>query len=155
MSCRRSPFIVCLTASLAAAPLGAVSGCIPPGEIFAAIQSIRVEIVNDTSFPVDPNIRYDDDAGFFAGLFPAQTLDTGLVAPGAIVAYTFDCDELGLIFSDEAEQIVPLIGDYILDATDLIERDDEFECGDQIRFRFVGDGLDLGVVISVNGRVVG
>ena len=134
--------------------LALVAGCIDPGELLSAIQSIRVEIVNDTSFSIDPNIRYDDDAGFLAGLLPAESLDTGLIESGDAVTYSFDCDQLGLIFSDEAEQVVPFFGDYVLEATDIIDRDHEYGCGDTIQFRFVGDALDFGVVVSVNGRVV-
>ena len=155
MSAFRTPLTPSrLAACVAATAVFLIAGCPGIGDLLSDIQSIRVEIVNDTSFSIDPNIRYDDDAGFLAGLFPAESLDTGLIAPGEMVTYTFECDQLGLVLSDEAEQIVPLIADYVLDATDIIERDDEYECGDRIRFLFVGNGLDFGVIVSVNGRVV-
>ena len=129
-------------------------GCGELAEFISDARTVGVEIVNDTGFPVDPNIRFDDDAGFLASLFPADTLDTGLIDADETATYTFDCDELGLIFSDEAEQVLPLFGDYITDATDILERGSDYDCGDVIRFRFVGEGLDFGVIVSVNGHVV-
>jgi len=157
MSVRKTPmgpprFVIVVAATCLTAAF--VAGCVDPGALLSTIQTFEVQIVNDTSFAVDPNIRYDDDASFLAGWFPAGSLDTGLVTPGDAVSYTFDCDQLGLIFSDEAEQVVPLFGDYVLDATDIIDRDHDYGCGDTIQFRFVGDALDFGVVVSVNGRVV-
>lgn len=143
--------------SLAIALLGASSillgGCPEIGALIPGFNTITVEIVNDTLFSVDPNIRYDNDPGLLAGLFPADTLDTGLIAAGDAFSYTFDCDELGTIFSDEPEQIT-LLTDYVADATDRLEREEEFDCGDVIRYRFVGNALDFGVIVSVNGRIV-
>ena len=103
---------------------------------------------------VTPNIRYDDDAGFLASLLPADTLHTGLIESGETAVYTFDCDELGLVLSDEAEQVVLLFSDYVADASDILERGDDYDCGDNIRFRFVGNAVDFGVIVSVNGRIV-
>jgi hypothetical protein len=131
-----------------------VGGCLEPGDLLSTLRSVQVEVVNDTDFAVDPNIRYDDDAGFFASLLPADTLDTGLIESGEIAVYTFDCDELGLVLSDEAEQVVPLFGDYVADETDILERGDDYDCGDSIRFRFVGNAADFGVIVSVNGQIV-
>ena len=130
-----------------------LGGCPEIGAIIPGFNTVTVEIVNDTSFSVDPNIRYDNDSGLLAGLFPADTLDTGLIASGDAFSYTFDCDELGTIFSDEAEQVT-LFADYVADATDRMEREEEFDCGDVIRYRFVGDGIDFGVIVSINGRIV-
>ncbi len=133
---------------------GGCAGLEGLGRLIPGFNTVTVEVVNDTGFAVDPNIRFDDDAGFFAGLLPADTLDTGLIPPGEARSYTFDCDELGLIVSDEAEQVIPLFGTYTADKTANIERGEEFDCGDVIRFRFVGDGVDFGVIVSVNGKIV-
>lgn len=130
-------------------------GCPEIGGLIPGLTTVTVEVVNDTTFSVDPNIRYDDDPGFLAGLFPADTLNTGLIGAGATMTFTFDCDKLGTIFSDEAEQVTLLFGDYIADATDRLEREEDFDCGDVIRFRFFGDALDFGVIVSVNGRIGG
>ena len=133
---------------------GGCAGLEGLGDLIPGFNTVTVELINDTSFPVDPNIRFDDDPGFFAGLAPADTLDTGLIPPGEARSYTFDCDELRLIVSDEAEQIIPLFGTYTADKTANVERGEEFDCGDVIRFRFVGEGVDFGVIVSVNGRIV-
>jgi hypothetical protein len=118
------------------------------------VNTVQVEVINDTSFAVDPNIRYDDDSGFWASLVPADSLDAGLIDPGETASFRFDCDELGLIFSDEAEQVLGFFDIYVADASDILERDDEYDCGDLIRFRFIGNGVDFGVIVSVNGRIV-
>jgi hypothetical protein len=130
------------------------SGCLEGVQLLPGLNSVRLELVNDTGFPVDPDIRYDDDPGFWAGLFPAEELSTGLIEPGETVTFNFDCDALGSVFSDEAEQVIPILGDYGADSTRVLQREDEYDCGDLIRFRFVGYADDFGVIVSVNGRVV-
>jgi len=37
----------------------------------------------------------------------------------------------------------------------LLEREEEFDCGDVVRFLFIGNGADFGVAVSVNERIVG
>ncbi len=133
----------------------ALAGCPDGAQLLSILNTVEVELVNDTGYPVDANIRFDDDEGLFAAWFPAETLNAGLLESGDLAVFTFDCDELGLILSDEAEQLGPFFITYVADATRTLERDDNFECGDVIRFRFVGDGDDFGVIVSVNGRIVG
>jgi hypothetical protein len=126
-----------------------LGGCLD----IALVNTIQLELVNDTSFPVDANIRFDDDSNWLAGLFPAEDLNAGRIESGETVTFNFDCDELGVVFSDEAEQL-GLFFTYVADSTSVLSRDDEYECGDVVRFRFVGNGDDFGVIVSVNGRVV-
>ncbi len=145
---------VVLTTLLAAAAGLLAGGCPDLGAFVPGMNAVTVEIVNDTEFAVDPNIRFDDDSGFFASLVPADTLDTGLIEPGEIVTYEFDCDELGLIRSEDPEQVTVLFGDYVGDSSDTLEREKEYDCGDVIRFRYVGNAVDFGVIVSVNGRIV-
>lgn len=148
MTRRMTPIALMTLAAIVA------GGCPEIGALIPGFNTVTVEVVNDTSFSVDPNIRYDNDPGLLAGLFPADTLNTGLIGAGATMTFTFDCDSVGTIFSDEAEQVTLLFGDYVADATDRLEREKEFDCGDVIRLRFVGDALDFGVIVSVNGRIV-
>lgn len=144
---------VLLNTLLAAA--GLVSGGCPDLSAFVpGMNTVTVEIVNDTEFAVDPNIKFDNDSGFFASLVPADSLDTGLIEAGEIATYEFDCDELGLIRSQDPEQVTVLFGDYVGDSSDTLEREKEYDCGDVIRFRFVGNAEDFGVIVSVNGRIV-
>lgn len=139
----------------------AVGGCdglnLDLGELGLEIRgltTVTVELVNDTGFDVDPYIRFDDDEGFLAQLFPADDLATGLLEPGDLLAFEFDCDELGLIFSDGAEQL-GLFGVIAqADESAILQRDDDFDCGDLIRFRFIGDFEQFGVLVSVNNVVV-
>ena len=142
-------------AALAAAVLMSLGGGCPNLTVVVGLlDTVTVVLVNETGFSVDPNIRFDDDPGLLAGLFPSETLSTGLLGPGETATFSFDCDKLGTIFADEPEQIIPLLEDAVADSSDRLERGEEFDCGDVIEFRFVGGGDDFGVVVSVNGRVV-
>jgi len=128
-------------------------GCADIIGVLPGLDAVEVELVNDTSFPVAPDIRFDDDSGFWARLAPAEELSTGVLEPGEAASFWFDCDELGLILSDEAEQLLPLEL-FVAEASRVLERDEDYDCGDLIRFRFVGDGEDFGVIVSVNGQIV-
>jgi len=134
-------------------PLLLLAGCPDVSELLPGFNTVEVELVNDTLFPVAPNIRFDDDSDFFAQLAPAEDLSTGLLAPGEALTYRFDCDELGLIVSDEAEQLLPLEL-FVAQRSRMLLRGEDYDCGDFLRFRFVGAAEDFGVVVSVNGRVV-
>jgi len=124
------------------------------GLTIQGLTTVTVELVNDTRYDVDPYIRFDDDEGFLAQLFPADDLATGLLEPGDVLVFEFACDELGLIFSDGAEQLG--VFDVIAEADEsaILQRDDDFDCGDLIRFRFIGDFEQFGVLVSVNNVVV-
>jgi hypothetical protein len=122
--------------------------------IVPGLTTVTVELINDTPFDVDPHIRFDDDEGFLAQLFPADELTTGLLGPGDALAFDFDCDELGLVFSDRAEQLDRWGVIAEADESSILTRDDDFGCGDLVRFRFMGDFDQFGVVVSVNGVVV-
>jgi len=145
---------ILLSTGLTTFSLAVAGGCPGADILISGLNSVQVELVNDTGFPVAPNIRFDDDPGVWASLWPAESLSTGLIQPDdPVLVLNFDCDELGLIFSDGAEQ-VHLLEDYVADNSRILERGDEYDCGDVIRFRFVGDGVDFGVIVSVNGRIV-
>ena len=116
--------------------------------------TVVVEVFNDTAFDVDPSIRFDDDDDFLAALFPSESLATGILIPGEILTYDVDCDKLGLIFSDNADQF--FFDDFIgeADSTRILRRDEDYDCGDIIQFQFIGREGGFGVVVSVNGVVV-
>ena len=141
-------------------PMVLFGGCdgltidIPGGWLsLGGLNTVTLELYNDTDFDVDPMIVFDDDSGFWAGLVPSEELATGWLAPGEVLTYNFDCDELGLILSDEAEQVV---GPFVYSAypTRTLERDDEYDCGDRIEFQFIGTADTFGVIVAVNGRVI-
>jgi len=131
------------------APAALCSGCAD----WPLFDTVTVIITNDTDFDVDPHIVFDDDTGFFARNFPSEDLAVGLLEPGESRVFHFDCDRLGVIFSDEAEQFV---GDVVfeIDETSALEREQQFYCGDLIEFQFVGNAEDFGAIVGVNGLVV-
>lgn len=116
---------------------------------------VTVQVVNDTDFEVDPSMVTTDDPDGFGLFNPGDGLATGLLAPGDVLEFTFDCDRLAAIRSDAAE-LLDDNGDPIIGAqpTSAIERGAEFECGDVIRFRFVGDERSFGILVSVNDAIV-
>lgn len=141
--------VACLAGGCSRFDLGALERLVPGGN------TVTVQLLNDTSFAVDPFIRFDDDSGPLAQLFPAEQLTTGLLQPGDLLEFSFDCDKLGLILSDGAQQL-DLFGRVLAQADDsgVLKRADEYDCGDLVRFRFLGDFETFGVVASVNGAVV-
>lgn len=128
---------------------------LPDGSIFIpGFGTVVVEVFNDTDFDVDPRIRFDDDTNFLAGWFPSEELATGRLQPGEVLRYTIDCDELGLILSDEARQYFLGLELAEAESSRTLTRDDDFDCGDTIRFHFIGRDESFGVIVSVNGVVV-
>lgn len=138
--------------------LALVGGCADLAIVVGG-NKITVELYNDTDLVVRPDIQYDDDSGgfdeFLAGVFGGQELASPALDPGEVIQYDFDCDELGLIFSDNAEQI-SIFGIRVAEAnrSDILRQDEDFDCGAVIQFRFLGERDDFGVVVSVNGKVV-
>lgn len=129
-----------------------VSGCGIQSTIFGAFRAIRVEVLNDTGFTVDTDLRYSEDDTLFDALL-ADRLDVGRLLPGEAFQIDFDCDALGLIRLAEGSQEIPLLSDPDVD-TPIFQRGDDYDCGDTIEFRFVGDGDDFDVIVTVNGLVV-
>ncbi len=148
-----------LTGTLLVTNLGACPGItitIPDGTdiIVAGLGTVVVEVFNDTDFDVDPRIVFDDDSGFWAGAFPSEDLATGILAPGDLSRFNMDCDEVGSIASDEAEQFLGPDLSVVAEGSRTLERDEDFHCGSTIRFHFVGEADGFGVLVSINGVVV-
>ena len=125
--------------------------------IGALADTVTVEVWNDTDFEVIARIRYDDDTGFWGQLLSASSeLDTGTLDSGAFPEpFVLDCDRVGVIYADEPGQFAPG-EDLPLGQSDTrtLTRGEDFECGDTIRFHFVGEGDTFGVRVYVNGVLV-
>ena len=146
---------------LLALPLCLIGGCpglnieLPDGMSIQlpGTRLITLELINDTNYYVNPRILFDDDSNFLAAWFPSEELATGDLAPGEVLIYDFDCDELGLVLSDEAVQFVGSF-DYVAYASRTFHRGEDYDCGDLIQFQFIGDAEAFGVVVAINGFVV-
>ena len=150
MSIRNFAIVV----AAAALTLPASSGCNSVTTLLSG-NVVTVEVVNDTPFDVDPRLVTSEESGFFGGLFGNDSdLATGIVAPGDAISLDLDCDSFATIFCDAAEQLDgnDLVG--AVQPTKRFEIDQDFECGDVIRFRFVGSESSFGVQVSVNGAIV-
>lgn len=117
---------------------------------------VYVEVWNDTDFEVAPRVYFDDADGFWEQLISSsEELATGTLRSGELPsAFPIDCDRVNIIYSDSAGQffLTETIGQA--GRTRVLEKDDDFDCGDTIRFRYVGEGDGFGVIVSVNGSVV-
>jgi hypothetical protein len=131
-----------------------VSITVPGGTIEIPDTTIvTLELYNDTDFEVDPHIVYDDDSGFWARLAPAEELGVHSLAPGDSYVLDIDCDQLGLVLSDEPEQFIGPFS-YSAPASRIVEREHEYDCGDVVQFQFLGTADSFDVIVSVNGVVV-
>lgn len=143
---------------LALASWGLASGCIDLNAFIPGSTWVTIEVVNDTDFEVDANIRLVDSTDSLTGL------GTGVLTPSTTLGFQLACDEISQILSDNATQIVLRFDDttdaaalfQLAEATDskVLRRGEHFDCGDVIRLVFTGNGEDFGVVVSVNGSVV-
>ncbi len=154
----RHRFGTVLVVFVAALTLGS-AGCINGlGGIFDFVDGrvsfdgdIRVEVFNDSDFEVIPDVRFDDDTDVRSIDNPDDFLDIGELLPGEFVQFDFDCDELGVIFSDETE--VFFFGEFVgvAEASFPIINGLEFDCADLIQIRFVGADDFFDVETRVNG----
>ena len=144
---------VLLTLATILAGLAPLSGCSDFAD-FIGLNVVVIEVYNDTDYDVAPEIRYDDSTSWLAGIFPSERLTPQVLEPGDFFRYEMDCDELGVIFSDGAEQYDFAFTIAEVDRTKTLERDDDFDCGDTIQFHFIGHDDSFGVLVSINGRVV-
>jgi hypothetical protein len=120
-------------------------------------RTLTVQVVNDTSYNVVPRIRFHNNTGFWDQLFgSSEELATGELAPGEFLEFPLDCERVAAIWSQDAGQFVdwdPIpIGQAA--TTRVLEREEDFDCGDTVQFQFIGDGPTFGVVVAVNGLVV-
>ncbi len=151
----RARLQLAVMAVLATYPLiGGCSGILDLLPGIPGLNTIVVEVVNESGFEVDPRIRFSEDTGFFAGLFGGQSLAAGTLAPGDALSFDFDCDALGMIRSESAGQFFGAETIGQAETSRTLEFDQDFGCGDVITFTFLGQGANFGVVLSVNDRVV-
>ncbi len=135
---------------LGIAVLASAGGCPPGGSLFGGV---TVQVVNDTDFPIEGDVRYDDEDDFFSSLFGGDTAPTGLLDSGEVFELSFDCDSIAVVATADVQQFDDVF-DSVADDSGSVSAEDDFDCGDVIRFRFVGEGPSFGVIVSVNGRVI-
>ena len=127
-------------------------GC--PNPIFDP--PVTVEIFNNSDFEVLPDIRFDFDESIPASA-ASDFLDVGFLLPGEFQQFDFDCDQIGLIFSDETE--VRFFNEFfgIADRSFVPRWGLDFDCGDFIVIEFQGNPDDdfFDVLVFVNDELVG
>lgn len=146
---------VLLFATLALLGCNGISVDLPGGGlVIPGPGNIVVEVFNDTDFEVDPRIHFTTGSNWFTGIFTGEDLATGVLAPGDLSRYTMDCDKVGQIQSQDAGQFLGPDTVGQAESSRTLQRGEDYECGDVIRFHFIGSHESFGVVTSVNGVVV-
>jgi hypothetical protein len=120
-----------------------VGGCaVPPTTV--------VNLGNETSFPVDVRLFYDDDQSLPENLIELDGTElTVTIQPGQTHAFSRDCEALQAIFIKDADmRIAPGISPEA--STRVYREPGDFGCGDTLTFTFTQNALatDLDIAFS-------
>lgn len=146
------------TWSLAGLPLLLValgSGC--DGLSFGGVfETLTVELVNETAYPIDPGLYADDDDHTILEMnirADKNLVDVGLISAGSVRRVTLNCDEAGTMMTYRARQVRPGL-DVTSENDPIVYADTDFDCHDVIRFIFRDTGFEFYTRVEVNGRVI-
>lgn len=120
---------------------------------FVSDDTVLIELVNITEFPVDPGLFVAEDEddlldGDFLDEEKLVEIDPP-VQPGEIVSVEIDCDEAGAIITD-ALLLVSDEEEVISDNAPLLLEDLDFVCGDIVSFIFAEDQDGFFTAVEVN-----
>lgn len=116
--------------------------------------TITLRLVNDTAFPVSPEVFVGDVVGdlFISALTEeVLTLDAnrqsfGDLVPGEELTRSYDCDDFKAVMAKDAE-LNTGIGISPDADSDLFVVDEHFDCGDTVTIRYSGGlaGFDASI----------
>ena len=114
--------------------------------------TVRVVLVNTTESDVDPQMFVNEEEDLLEFLLDNDLnrfAEGVILEPGDVEVFTFDCDDIGIVGSVDAELLfAPLISpDSSNDP--ILRQGEDFECGDEVRFDFTGGLSDFHVSASV------
>ena len=140
---------------------GCIVRVVPDDTTPPAATTITVRIVNDTIFPLDPQIYIGPIAGGTEGLFVGANKytdfgvgSTGVMLGGRDATFTVNCGELGLIgtlggiFGDD-------LGEPLGSGRQVVLQEDlNVNCGDTVTFAFSaqGDTLITTFAVTLHGE---
>lgn len=141
-----------LRVALALVAAMVVGGC-PNNDGGVGSDEVRVELVNSTAGEVTHAVFYHPDDGALAAIFASSEFGAAVLAAGGSATFTLPCDEVGTLLSNGATL---RLGEATAQtaATAALQRGAAYECGDVIRFEFVGDIATFDVVVTVNGTPI-
>lgn len=126
-----------------------------PGGGAITFNTMEIELVNTTAYPVEPRLFVDpDDDAFIVDEEENRIRIVPPVNPGEVFAMRLPCADTGSIQTDHA---------VLITALDLVESDNDptvrkytdFECGDTVSFIFIDEiGGDFFTRVEVNGVFV-
>jgi hypothetical protein len=125
------------------------AGCDAINFVFGPVL-VTVELVNNSDFPVEVRLFYDDEDDIPDFLLTETNERNFNLDPGETEQFTRSCDDLRAIMIDKAElQVIGVSPDA---DTGVLRDGDDFECGDTIVFTFDHGPLLIDFDIDVDVR---
>jgi hypothetical protein len=111
-------------------------------------QQTSVILRNNTSFPVDVELFYDDEQDIPEVLLEENgTRLTFTLAPGEAQSFSRPCEDLQAVFINDADmRIAPGISPEA--STRVYREPDDFTCGNTLTFTFTAANLGTSLEIS-------
>lgn len=132
---------------LLAASFSVLSGCSFVLGLLPTAQ-VTVEFVNNTDFPVTVQAFYNEDDDALEVVLEEFGTEVNQEIPaGETRSFSQNCADLGAIYIERAElNVIGSIGPEA--GTDVQRQEQDFECGETLRFTFSGTVLDLNISVS-------
>jgi len=109
--------------------------------------------VNNTDFPVDGRLFYDDDQNLPENLIQADGTEKSFdLQPGETESFARDCEDLQAIFIEDADMRVA-VGVSPEASTEVFREPNDFGCGDTITFTFTQNALGTSLEIRFSRRI--
>ncbi|NLX23346.1 MAG: hypothetical protein GXY55_16975 [Phycisphaerae bacterium] len=128
---------------------------------FPVMNTVDIELVNETEYPIEPRLFVDPRADLTVYEDLIQEANWVVVdpplAPGEVATYTFYCADAGTIASDYAIMLLSDTEGYESDNGPWVWYEHDYLCGDTISFIFIDEydiGGDFFTRVEVNGEFV-
>lgn len=116
--------------------------------------TLMVELVNTTAYPVAPRLFVAEDNDTFDvdddenRVYVAEP-----IPPGQTVGFNFPCGESGAIETDHSVQLGPWGEERESESDPIVRLGDDYDCGDTISFVFVDEpGEDFDTIVAIDGH---
>jgi hypothetical protein len=128
-----------------------VASALPLGACPFGPQVTTVELRNNTAFPVETRVLYDDDQNILEDVLEEIGNELELTIPaGGAQVISRDCDDLQAI---RVEGDLQIIGGLGPSTTSNVYRDgDDFGCGDTLTFTFTAPAVPTDLDVSFVAR---
>jgi hypothetical protein len=127
---------------------------LPLGEATLTYNTLTVELVNTTAWPVAPRLFVaEDNDTFDVDADENRVYVAEPIGPGQTAGFNFPCGESGAIETDHSVQLGSWGEERESESDPIVRLGDDYECGDTISFIFVDEpGEDFDTRVAVNGH---